>query len=305
MTRAALSSALASPPTALAAFGVGLAAILFGIVPYFARELTAAGMAPHAVAFYRYLLTALVLLPVILRAEVTLTHWAWALGGGAAMALGWIGYVRALDSVPVATLGVLYMTYPAFTVGLAWALFGDRPTLRATLAAGLIVLAAAVVAGPALGGGPVLAMLWALTAPLGFGLGIVALVHRLADSPTLFRLGATTLGGVIGILPLILTTPLAEVVPTAPRAAVLIIGIALLSAFVPQLIYVVCSPIIGATRTAVIGSLELPTMIVLAVLAFGEPLTLPQAAGCALVLAAIWLTRSRATRNVATQLTRR
>jgi len=295
---------LRKPSVALAAFGVGFAAILFGIVPYFARELTEAGMPPHAVAFYRYLLTALVLLPLILRAKVTRLHWAWAVGGGAAMALGWIGYVRALDTVPVATLGVLYMTYPAFTVALAWGLFGERPTARALLAAGLIVLAAAVVAGPALGGGPVLAMLGALTAPLGFGLGITALVYRLADAPTLFRLGATTLGGVLGLLPLVLATPGPEMLPADLRGAALLAGIALLSAFVPQLIYVVCSPIIGATRTAVIGSIELPTMVALAVLAYGEALTLPQALGCTLVLAAIWLTRSRATRNVATQLSR-
>jgi len=43
---------LRNPSVALASFGVGLAAILFGIVPYFARELTEAGMPPHAVAFY-------------------------------------------------------------------------------------------------------------------------------------------------------------------------------------------------------------------------------------------------------------
>ena len=79
----------------------------------------------------------------------------------------------------------------------------------------------------------------------------------------------------------------------------MIAGIALSSALVPQLIYMVCSPIIGAARAAVFGSVELPTMIAVAVFALGDPLTSSLGVGCALILSAILLVQSRPTRNVA------
>ena len=46
---------------------VVLACFCFGTIPFFARSLSDAGMAPYAVAFYRYGLSAVVLLPILLR----------------------------------------------------------------------------------------------------------------------------------------------------------------------------------------------------------------------------------------------
>ncbi|MEC9312002.1 MAG: hypothetical protein VYA97_09585, partial [Pseudomonadota bacterium] len=62
--------------------------------------------------------------------------------------------------------------------------------------------------------------------------------------------------------------------------------------------YSVCSPMIGAARTAVIGSIELPTMFAVGVIAFGERISLAQAIACALILAAIMLS-SQTGRTVA------
>ncbi|MEY8839766.1 EamA family transporter, partial [Cribrihabitans sp. XS_ASV171] len=192
-------------PLPLAAFGVLFASICFGLVPYFSRGLTEQGMAPHAVAFYRYVLTALMLSPVLLSQRA---HWReilWGVAAGGLMGLGWVGYVAALNTVPASTVGVLYMTYPVFTVLIAWALFGDRPTTRALLASGLIVLAALIAGSPA--SVPVEQMpllLVSLAAPLGFGFGICVLVHRLSRIPPLARIASVTLGSFLGLLPLIL-----------------------------------------------------------------------------------------------------
>ncbi len=41
------------------------------------------------------------------------------------MGIGWIGYVTALEKLPASTVGVLYMTYPVFTLATAWAVFGE------------------------------------------------------------------------------------------------------------------------------------------------------------------------------------
>ncbi len=305
MTQPATTTIAPQTPLVLASFGVLVASVGFGLVPFFSRGLMDQGLAPHAIAFYRYVLAAIILLPVLLRHLRSWPTILWGMGAGVVMGLGWIGYVRALSSAPASTVGVLYMTYPVFTIALAWLLFGDRPTRRGMLAAALTLVAAVVATSPAaVSPDQIPVLLASLSAPASFGLGICVLVHRLSRVPALVRIASVCFGSVLGLAPLMLTSSAAEVLPANAQDWILIAGIAIVTAFVPQLIYTVCSPMIGATRTAVIGSVELPTMFAVALIAFGEPVTLAQALACGLILSAILLTQSRATRNVSTTLTK-
>jgi drug/metabolite transporter (DMT)-like permease len=287
-------------PGALATLGLILASIGFGLIPYFARSLTTDGMAPAAVAFYRYAFTALALSPFLRVPRAQRPVLLWGLGAGVVMGLGWIGYVRALALAPVSSVGVLYMTYPIFTLGLGWALFGDRPTRRGVLAAVMILGAAVIAAAPAaVSPAQLPALLISLAAPASFGLGINVLVHRLVRLPPLTRIASVSLGSVIGLAPLILTTAPAAVLPQGPSALALVLGIALIGALVPQLLYTICAPMVGAARTAMAGAVELPTLFATGWLAFGEPVGLAQWVACALIVAAIVLTPGRALRNAA------
>lgn len=292
-------------PYALAAVGVLFASVCFGFVPLFSRGLTEGGLAPYAIAFYRYILAATVLLPVTLR---YLSQWQeilWGMVAGAVMGLGWIGYVSALETVPASTVGVLYMTYPVFTVLIAWVLFREGPTRRSLIASTLIILAAAVAGSPAsVAADQLPTLLLSLAAPFGFGFGICVLVHRLSRLPPLARISSVSLGSIIGLSPLILTADVAQVLPSSPDQWLLIIGIGFVTALIPQLIYTVCSPMIGTTRTAVIGSVELPTMFAIGFFAFDEAITAAQAIGCILILSAIAITQSRSTRTVTTVIAR-
>jgi drug/metabolite transporter (DMT)-like permease len=289
----------------MAALGVLFASVCFGIVPYFSRNLTDEGLAAHSVAFYRYIITAVILLPAFLSQLKAWRELVWGLCAGAGMGLGWIGYVRAVETIPASTVGVLYMTYPVFTVVIAWAMFADPPSRRALLASGLIFLAAIIAGNPAAVPSQDLpTLIFSLAAPLGFGFGICVLVHRLSRIPPLARIASVSLGSVLALSPLVATSTAAEILPADADTWLMILGIAVVSAFVPQLIYTVSSPIIGASRTAVIGSVELPTMFLVGMFAFGETLTFAQLSACALVITAIVLTRSRATRNVTTNIAR-
>lgn len=290
----------------MAAFGVLFASVCFGIVPYFSRNLTDQGLAPHAVAFYRYVIAAVILLPAFLTQLKAWRELVWGLCAGAAMGLGWIGYVTAVETMPASTVGVLYMTYPVFTVVIAWALFADTPSRRALIASILIILAAIIAGNPSSVPPNQLATLAiSLAAPLGFGFGICVLVHRLSRIPSLARIASVSLGSVLALVPLVVTSTSAEILPQDFDTWMLILGIAVVSALVPQLIYTVSSPIIGASRTAVIGSVELPTMFLVSMFAFGETLTFSQLMACALIVIAIVVTRSRVTRNVTTNIARK
>jgi drug/metabolite transporter (DMT)-like permease len=289
----------------LAGVGVLFASICFGFVPYFSRGLTDQGLAPYAVAFYRYILAAVILSPALFWHRAKWREILWGMVAGAVMGLGWVGYVTALKVAPASTIGVLYMTYPVFTILIAWVLFADPPTRRSLLAAGLIIIAAIIAGSPAsVPAEQIPTMLIALAAPFGFGFGICVLVHRLSRIAPLARIASVSLGSVIGLAPLILSSEITDVLPPNAKDWVLIAGIGLVTALIPQLVYTVCSPIIGATRTAVIGSIELPTMFAVGLFAFGEAITASQAVACTLVLGAIALIQSRSTRAVATVISK-
>lgn len=290
----------------VAVMGLLFSSIGFGLVPYFSKNLTDQGLAPYAVAFYRFVFAAILLSPFLWMNRHKWRFILWGFSSGIAMGLGWTGYVAALETAPTSTLGVLYMTYPVFTVVLSWAIFRDPPTRRALVASGLIILAAILASSPAaVSPQHVPALLVSLAAPIGFGFSICVLVYKLTELTPLARLASAALGCVVGLLPLIATAAPAEVVPGDRTAWLLVIGIAFGTALIPQLIYVICSPVLGASRSAVIGSVELPTMFAVGVLAFGETISIWQGLACAIVILAIVLTRSRKTRNVATNISRR
>lgn len=277
-----------------------LAAVAFGTVPFFARGLIEGGMSPVAVAFWRFALSGLVLAPLLWPVRNERRAILWALSAGLALGLGWIGYATALETLPVATAGVLYMTYPLFTALLGWLWFGFAPTARTLFAAGLVLVAALVSSST----GPVSqddlpAMLVALTAPLGFAYGIAVLTMKLAALPVLPRMASVQLGATLGLLPLLLATggSAATVLPATADGWWLIAGAAIVTALLPQIAYTIYAPRIGATRTAVAGSAELPTMFLVGWLAFSEPLGPGQWLACALIVMAIFLAPARPTRG--------
>lgn len=280
------------------AFGmVLLAAIMFGTVPFFALSLTQSGMAPPAVAFYRYLVAALVFLPALWFARRAWPVLLWGIGTGVVMSLGWVGYVAALSVVPVSTAGVIYMSYPIFTLLIGWLIWQDRPTLRAGIAACIVLVAAVIATGVTpIDQGQWLWVFAAFAAPLGFGFGITVLVHKLTAIPAMARISAISIGSVLGLLPLVLRLEPSQIWPQTAEGWGLVAGIALVTATVPQLIYTYFAPVIGAARTATAGSVELPTMFVIGWLAFGESIGPGQWAACGLILLSVILVQARVTR---------
>ncbi|HUV23243.1 MAG TPA: DMT family transporter [Gammaproteobacteria bacterium] len=281
-----------------------LACFCFGTIPCFARSLTDAGMASHAVAFYRYGISALVLFPLLLR--LPRSKWKtilWGLASAALVGLGWVGYVSGLKTVPVSTIGVLYMTYPLFTILIGWAWFRDKPSFKALCGASIVILAALLASSPAAVEPRHLpAMLISLSAPISFGIGINILVHKLMPISPIDRVASFSLGAALSLMPLLIDTDPRAALPQTPAEWQLIAGLALATALIPQLIYTTFAHKIGAARSAVAGSIELPTMFLIGWFALGESIGPLQWLACLLITLAILLTPARATRSLTTQL---
>jgi drug/metabolite transporter (DMT)-like permease len=278
-------------PTAVVAF----AAILFATTAYFGRILPESGLAPAAVAFYRFALVAMALLPFARFGGAPPAAVMWAFAAGIGMGLGWIGFVEALRFLPVAETAVLFMTYPLFTIALAALLFQERPTGRGLAAAGLVIVAA-IVATPVTGAGAaLLPVALGLCAPLAYGFLLNVVARKVAALAPLTAVVAVAAGAAAGVLPLVVALPVEAVLPRGADVALTLIAFAGLSALLPQLLFSVFVPRIGAVRTAIAGSVELPTMFVIGLVAFGEPVGLGHVAGAVLIALAIGIgTRTQA-----------
>ena len=248
-------------------------AICFGLVPLFARELQAAGVDSSVIALSRYLLSALVLLP-FLPLQSGKRRAALLMGGaGMAMGIAWIGYLESLESVPVGTAGVVYMSYPMFTLLFAW-LLAKQCAGKRGFASALLILLGAVVAYTSgdFDVGAQWALLLTIPAPLTFGLAIAILCTCTYCLTPTERMACAMLGAAIGLAPLALSNgDLSGGALSSPDVWILLGGMALMTALIPQYVYSFAAPRVGPSRAAAAGSVELPTMMAVGLIAFGEP----------------------------------
>ena len=280
-----------SPPVATVL--IVLSAICFGMVPLFAKSLVNANLPSVAIVFSRYAVSAFVLLPFLNLSKTKRGVTVWAMGAGLALSLGWIGYVEAIKDTPVSTVGVIYMTYPLFTLITAWVLFSQFPTARSVMAGFLILMAAGLALYPSIETPERLySLLIAFTAPVSFACAICIIASKLTDLRPLERSAGILLGASLGLLPMFVTFDAGLIGPVLISNWPHVLGISLLAGLIPNILFSVAAPVIGSARAAMAGSMELPTMFVVGWLAFGEEINFLTALAGALVLAAILITPS-------------
>lgn len=270
---------------------IALSSVCYGLVPMFARALLDTGLSTEAIALYRFCLAlplALVFLP---RTRATLRPVVALAGAGLAGGLGWTTYLNAIDQVTVASAGVVYMSYPLFVVLLARVLIGQPITARAVAGAALVVTGGLVVnASGVIPQQQWLILLSSLPAPIGYALIVIVLSTVGRELSTLQRWSAVAFGHVVGLLPAALMADTGALLPASGEGWLWVAGIAVVTALVPQLCYTWAARAVSAARASAAGAFELPTMLVIGWLAFGETVGLRESAGALLVIAAIAVT---------------
>ncbi|MFT7672291.1 MAG: drug/metabolite transporter (DMT)-like permease [Gammaproteobacteria bacterium] len=274
-----------------ATFILILTAVCFGTVPWFAGELLQQGIASPAIAFYRYIFTTVLFFSILKFSREKRKETFWALFSGACVGMGWVSYVEALKVVPVSSVSVIYMTYPLFTLLASWLLIGNKPGARSVAAGALVLIAAVLAFTPGnLSNDATQAMLVAFIAPLTFGLSISILTDKLQILSPLERLTGFSTGAALGLLPLLFNYEFDQVIPSQPQQWMYIGALALFTALIPQYLYSTLAPIIGPAKSAMAGSVELPTMFIVGMLAFGESIGMLQIVAGVLVVSAVLIT---------------
>jgi drug/metabolite transporter (DMT)-like permease len=195
------------------------------------------------------------------------------------------------------------MTYPVFTLLIGWIWFRDVPSKPAITGALMVIMAAVLASSPAAVESRHLpVMLISLTAPISFGFGINVLIHKLTPLKAIRRVATFSVGASASLLPLMILAAPGSVTPQTPAGWWLVAGLALGTALLPQLLYTSFAPMIGAARSAMAGSVELPTMFFVGWFVLGEVIGPAQWLACLLITLAILMTPARATRNLTTQM---
>ena len=96
------------------------------------------------------------------------------------------------------------------------------------------------------------------------------------------------LGAVIGLVPMAVAQgDMAALIPSGNATWTLIAAMALTTTVIPQLIYSYAAPRIVPARSAIAGSFELPTMLIIGWLALGETIGIFEILAGSIIITAI------------------
>ena len=216
--------------------------------------------------------------------------WGWRSGGLALMGLLYVGqaatYFTSLRTVPAADTSILLYLYPAIVVVLAAVFLGERFTRVRVIALLLAVVGVFTVVNPMSAHGSI------DTPGLLFGLATAAiyatyiLVGRvlLRDVPAIVATAgiATTAGLTLGFAGL----GLGQLHPLNGAGWGLAGSMAVVATAIPATTFLAGLARVGATRAAIISTLEPATTVVLAAVILGEDLGWVRLLGGAIILAA-------------------
>jgi drug/metabolite transporter (DMT)-like permease len=195
-------------------------------------------------------------------------------------ALATICFLNALRLSAVADVMVIDAMIPFFTAGIAWLLIGERED-KATLLATLVAVAGVgVMAGPAISGGRWLGDLVALAMAL-FMATVLVLIRRKRAVNMLPAVGLSA------FLCAALVLPFAHPLAVDAKQFGLLALFGTTQFGMGLLLLALGTPLVSATRGALLGVLQTPLGTLWVWLAFGETPAVATLIGGGLVLAAV------------------
>jgi drug/metabolite transporter (DMT)-like permease len=262
----------------------------YGLLPLFATQVRDAGLDEVAVMALRFSLAAGALWTVVAARRPTrppVRALAASLAfGGTCWSIQSVSYLLAVTHVGAPLAALLLYTYPLMVV--TGAVLAGRQRWHRGLAAafGLVLAGLALVFGNGASGGG--------ADPAGVAAGLVAAATYAAfillSEPVARRMDAflfTALAMTGAACATGLFTLARGGVPGAAlaRAAVPLLGLALLSTVVPAVAFLLGLRHVGAARAAILSCAEVAVTCAAAWAVLGQRLTLPQLAGCVAILA--------------------
>jgi drug/metabolite transporter (DMT)-like permease len=277
---------------------VVISAIAFGAIPVFARAAYDAGSDPISVLFFRFSIASIIMIPFIAVQKIPFPRGRFLLG---LMLMGGIGYVgqsfcyfTALTMASAGLVAILLYLYPAIVVILSSLLFKERIT-GLKVSALILALTGTVLTIGLGGGGSLLGIALAMTAPLIYSAYILAgskitkEVEILSSSTVVMISASFVFGALIAVKGL-----------NMPQTLVGwggILAIALISTVIAIITFFAGLKRVGPTNASMLSTFEPVTTVVLAAIVFGEEIGFMRVVGGFLILMAVVLLAKSEFRN--------
>lgn len=277
---------------------VVISAIAFGAIPVFARAAYDAGSDPISVLFFRFSIASIVMIPFIAVQKIPFPRGRFLLG---LMLMGGIGYVgqsfcyfTALTMASAGLVAILLYLYPAIVVILSSLLFKERIT-GLKVSALILALTGTVLTIGLGGGGSLLGIALAMTAPLIYSAYILAgskitkEVEILSSSTVVMISASFVFGALIAVKGLN--------VPQTLMGWGGVLAIALISTVIAIIAFFAGLKRVGPTNASMLSTFEPVTTVVLAAIVFGEEIGFMRVVGGVLILMAVILLAKSEFRN--------
>lgn len=283
-------------------FFVFLAICGYAVLPILVKQIQAAGMPPMDIAIWRFLFAVpsfwLVIYARRMPASARPLPRVALLGLGVLLAGAAITAFFGLERVPASTYVFLFYTYPAMVAVLSLVL-GERLPLQGWLALALTLVGIGLTAPDFAAGlasdslvGVMLALLNALLVAIYFILN----GRILRGHTALARGSAWAISG--ALLVMLLIVPFNGLaLPAQPSVWVLLVALALFCTVMPVFSMTIGIQKLGASRSAILSTVEPLLTIVLAALILGERMQPVQLLGGALIIASVALLQLRPVRR--------
>jgi drug/metabolite transporter (DMT)-like permease len=266
-----------------------LSAVAFGTLAIIAKLGYRAGLQPAQLLSLRFLIAGVGMLLVALvarqnpfrlppRTVLTL------------LGMGAIGYFVqsttfffALQSLPASLVELILYSYPALVVLATWLVFRERiPRLQLAALAGSFTGVVLLVGGVSFAGGP--GLLLAIASPLFFTVYILVGARVMAGVPGIAAGSLSIIGTGISWTITALVTGTFRL-PTGSAQWTIVLAMALVPTMFAISAFLAALPRIGASRAALLSTVEPVVTVTLAFALLGDRFGLLQAAGAVLILA--------------------
>ena len=267
-----------------------MAACFYGLNPFFAQQLFKDGLGAEMVSLYRFILPAMFFIFCLRTPRENRAEVSRSLLLGLASGVSIFGYFHALEKIPAATAILIYYSYPFFSVLIGWFVFKRTPSQNTLVSAALVLIAVSLTIRPeSLPEGSWLAVAACFLAPLAVATQVQYLSNPRQQIPTRSRMAWITIGHVVVLLPIAMWVGPVQILPVSSIGILSVLGIALLAAVVPQLLFMLGAPKSCADRNALTGSLELVVALITGAVLLGDHLDRLELTAMVLIVLALFI----------------
>ena len=272
-----------------------LAAAGWGVIGVFSRPMAAAGLSSMQMTFVRSV-TVLVCMGALLavkdrrlfRVDIR-DGWIFLGTGLVSIVFFNVCYFTAIQLTTLAVASILLYTAPCFVMLMSAVFFKERITARKVAALALAFAGCVLVSGLAAGGITPKALLIGVGAGFGYATYSIFGKAALKKYHTFTLIFYTFLVSTVCLAPFVKLGQAAAAFAASPGTVWPALGLGLASTFMPYVCYTLGLESVEAGKASVLAFFEPLVATVAGILVFHERLTAMNAAGIALIFAAIVL----------------